>query len=252
MTWTPRRTTLALACAAGTLALSGCSVTGTASLHDDGTASVDVVLVLSSQDDDFCTDAPAGLTVGMLPSDAGKTSCRVTADRVPGDRLTSWFGLPGRGDGFYYVGLSPVLLGFGNDLAAIDLTLGFPGPVLAASGASAVTWNTVRWTDPEAVVAEGLMVVALDHAGIPVSWLVAGGLGTVVPIGVAVGFAALTRARRRRVDSGVSLTPLGQADAATELSSLRDDGPVTTRPESAPFPPAAMPGSDDPEIWSRD
>ena len=237
MTWTPRRTTLALACAAGPLALSGCSVTGTASLHDDGTASVDVVLVLSSQDDDFCTDAPAGLTVGMLPSDAGETSCRVTADRVPGDRVTSWFGLAGRGDGFYYVGLSPVLLGVGNYLAAIDLTLGFPGPVLAASGASAVTWNTVRWT---------------DHSGIRVSWLVAGGLGTVVPIGVELGFAAVTRARRRRVDSGVSLTPLGQADAATELSSLRDDGPVTTRPESAPFPPAAMPGSDDPEIWSRD
>lgn len=243
------RKAIPLAWCAGALALSGCSATGAATFHVDGTASVDVVMTLNSRDDAFCTEArdrSEAVRLQMLPGESGETRCRLTADRIPHTELSRLLLPLGRADGRYHLTLPGALLAdpFGEEIEAVDLTLTFPGPVLAASGTSSVIWNTARWTDPEAVKADGLMVVALDHPGVPLAWLAAGAGGALVS-----GVAAAALARRGRTSTGARVAARGPRDAGPPVAA--PEGFLPPAPDAAAAQPPTRHAPEDPEVWSR-
>lgn len=237
----PRRLVRAAATLLLALPLAACSVKGEAWVEADRVR-LDVTVAYATDDPmggpgvcsmDLAQQIP-GLTVTFIETPAGQTSCRLVGD-VAQDEASWPFGR--------VTVVTPEHLflrlphGYVSDPATftgVDLTVHFPGEVLAASGGAHVQGSTVTWIDPDRVRAEGFSVTARARPDLP-GWLVPG------LAGLAWG-AALTLAARW-------LLPRSDADAQDP------DTPATTADHDLEpiLPPVASDQpAEDPRVWADD
>ena len=245
---------------AGLLLLGGCTLQGTVTFHS---ADADVDVVVQHRDPraqrpvgaasisavDVCGDwRIAGLKKEARQAPAGEVACRLSgrvslpAQGVTDNELT---GMVNRSNGSIFLTLPRSWFAAGSyteALTAIDLTLRFPGPVVATSSGTQVLGASVRVTDPRAVTDGGLWVTARDSVFDPIFLALAGALLLGGAAGAAAMGLRLRRAGPRDPDAGVvGHVPDPDAPASDE-----------PRPSAAPPQPRPRPTStEDPAVWSH-
>lgn len=234
------------------LLLAGCDVSGTIDLQADDALAVDVV-VSGDGFGEGCPDAIDSLAVTTEPGTDGATTCRITGT-LPIAQLSQVMTVKDVGEyTVITVTLQPDDLAFPDP---VDLTLRFPGEVLASSGGQ-VDGNRVRISRTADL--RGLEIVALNRPGPPdrVIWgLVGVGVG-------ALGVGAFWVARRRTrlaADSAAAHPDLSAADvdppqaAAPPAAALAPElfvpGSPAPVPPADPSPDAADTTQTDHSIWA--
>lgn len=239
---------------AGLLLLGGCTLQGTVTFHS-GDADVDVVVqhrdpraqrpigdaAISAVD--VCGDwRIAGLAKEPRPAPGGEVACRLVgrvtlpARGVTDNELT---GMVNRSNGSIFLTLPRSWFEAGSyteALTAIDLTLRFPGPVVATSSGAQVLGASVRVTDPRSVTDGGLWVTARDNAFDPIFLALAGAL----ILGGAVGAVAMGLRLRRPL--------VGDPDAGV-IAHVPD--PDAAPPAERPHPHRRPAATEDPMVWSH-
>lgn len=211
----PRRTPPAAVLALPLLAavITGCSVRGTVVVHES-TLDVDLVVTHSPSAD---PDLRESLPCGSLVEFDSVTAVRDTRSEViwscryDGPARTFGGGILTREDGHHAFVLGPwtaYALDPNDPLTDLDVTVVFPGRVVAASGGSA-SGTTVRFTDPRS----GFAALAEDGGVGQPTWPAlaggaAGGLGGA-GVGFAVAWVLLGRRSRRHEEA--TPTPLPDA-----------------------------------------
>lgn len=179
-----------------------------------------------------------GVTITMIDTPVGTTSCRVVGEMAQGE-LARPFGR------VTVVTPEHLLLRVPGDYFStesahddLDLTLHFPGEVLAASAGAHVQGASVTWIDPDALRTDGLSVTARARADLP-AWLLPGLAG--LAWGAALAFAARWLLPRPKRD-----TP--DATTADAPAPTNDHEPGMVLPQ-APIPDLP---AEDPSVWADD
>lgn len=244
-----RRGLAAVACGVVALgALTGCSATGELWVGEDDVR-IDIELRYPSTDNVwFCErdNLPPDVTVEPLEAPSAEEACRITgtvALREPTGQ-SSWIGfVVGESNGFVTMVLPAFGLGFGSS-GGIDLTAHLPGEVLAVGGGGVVEGTSVRWTDVDAVRAQGMAFTARTRPALP-SWVVPAAAGLLVGGLVVPALAWL----RRRPAARPSPASEGHHEGEP---TMRAAEPGAGRPTFDHRPAAPQPTEpEDPEVWSR-
>lgn len=245
----PRRLVRAAAVVLLALPLAACSLKGEAWVDPDAVR-VDVTLSYATSGPmagmDLCNEwhSLSELTITPIESPSDQTSCRVVGEMAhqepawPFGRVTAatpehlFLRIPGG----YFSAESPL-----DDL---DLTLHFPGEVLAASAGAHVQGASATWVDPDAVRTDGVTVTARARPDFP-SWLVPGLAG--LAWGVTLALAARWLLPRPDAPDLDAPDP-DEPDAAAAVHATEHQGASSTAPPaSAPDQPA-----EDPRVWADD
>lgn len=242
------------------LMLTACQLNGHVQVGADRSVTVDLLANDQSRGFDPTSSCgsygvPPGLRVRAVHPDNPDGWCHITGTVSEADlaSLTPieiiWSG--DRVVGFM-AGQSVDL--FGASGGDIDVTVSFPGPVLAADPTAQVNDTTARWTGTSESGSTGWYAEAVSQPALPVLTgpLIAALVGTVV--GAAA--VAWPRLRAKRVGSAqvAADTELGLAASASDRTDDPDStlGRSVARRRSAP-PVVAPPAADeDPSVWAPD
>lgn len=173
-----------------------------------------------------------GVALTKLPAPDGTLACHLKGTIQGNDFSFPLLSIVVVGEDHLFLRLPPGYLFWGpeNDpLTALDLTVRFPGNVVAATSGGQVVGPLVRWTDPALVAKEGLTATASLHPSIPVGVFPAG-LGLVWGSALALGAAWLRRG------SAPGALPRREPPA--------DEAPANETPAGPPEPPQ------DPSVWA--
>lgn len=241
------RPAVATVCAA--LALTGCSAAGDVFVRADG-ITIDLVLEHSSDPSAFnpCTQT-GGRPFVTTPREAppGRSACTVSASITFEDTAEYSFSrFVVRSADAYFLQVEPFLGGGPVDrLESFDVTVHFPGPVIASNG-SEVRGDTVRWTDASQVAEQGLAATArTSWMGPEVGYALLG-----LAAGAAGGAVLVWGALRRRKPSPAP--DEGDTDRPGH-DALPSDAALAAHPWEPADEPAASPTPvepEDPSVWS--
>ncbi|QIK71001.1 hypothetical protein G7070_00280 [Propioniciclava coleopterorum] len=255
-----QRRTKVVAAVAGALLLTGCTLDGTVTFHREN---VEVDVVVQHRDPrarqprgdapisavDVCGDwSVGGLSKEQRPAPTGEVACRLTGSvalPVDGSEASELNGMINRTNGSIFVTMPSAWFASGSyteKLTAIDLTLRFPGPVVASSSGGQVLGATVRVTDPAAITRTGLWVTARDGPFDPMFLA----LGLMLLVGGSAGAAAMWLHLRRAARSAGPDEP--EHFLARVPEDAADEPPAVRR--ERPHPPRPAP-SEDPTVWSH-
>ncbi len=229
--------------AAAVVPLAGCSVVGDVHVHPDDTLDVDLDVAYVAASDmgwlNPCSPTLApGLAVESLESDPGEVRCSIEgtthASALAQGELS--FLLMGDSSADHVFLRLPPGSGWGPQplVRELDVTLHFPGEVVAATGGVRVDGRTATVTDPKALLGEGATITARKHAGWP-GWLVPG------LAGVAWGGALAAGTRWAR----------GGASGLEPTTEPAEPAGPTTQPPP-PAAEATRPPTEDPTVWATD
>lgn len=241
---------------AALVALTGCSVEGTLDVTPDA---IGVDLEISHRAPqragdgsyfgaEYCGVAPGGtagvqlpgLTREMREAPPGTLACRLHGVLRRAERPTTFDGFVVVANGFVFASLP----GIGDDdldpdpLERIDLTVTFPGEIVATTAQAAATGSTLRLTRPDQVTTALVQVTARDgRFGLrdllgPLGLLAAAGVG-----GTATWLALRRRPAARPADPPAQPPP--DSPARPTGGSVRDAPSEGGRP-----PP------EDPGVWA--
>lgn len=217
------------------LPLAACSVQGDIVVGDDA-LSLDLTISHATSGDGVgdspCSSMNGEWVMTPLPSPPGTIACSLEGE-VPLVAATG-AGLLLQGRDHLFLRWPPSALSREDDpLEAVDVSVHFPGAVVAASDGAWVYGSTVRWTDADRVRTEGVSATASRYSPIP-RWALPAGLG-VVWGAAAVG--GLTWLRRRPVALRNAGDAVGEASAGTV---------------AAPESPESPAEPEDPRVWAPD
>ncbi len=255
-----QRCVKAAAALVGLLALTGCTLSGTATFSRDD---IDVDVIVQHRDPlagprtsdgsisavNVCGDwNVGGLAKEALQAPSGEVACRLRGSLPLPDGTDSneYSSMMARSNGNIFITMPDGWFSPGSyteQLTSIDLTLRFPGPVVATSTGGQLGVSSVHVTDPEAIIRSGLWVTARDTPFDPIFVLGAAAL----TVGAALGAGASWLLLRRNGPI------LATAAAEPLIAHAPDDLPEV--PESAHHhahqPPAPALPPEDPTVWSH-
>lgn len=236
-------------------ALAGCSLRGEIHIVGNDEVRVDLRYV----PDEFpgvsgCREYTPGFSDLEIVSSGNPDApreCRVvgtlTAERDEESDLLSRL-LMGNDD-LFALNSGPVGYSETGEPPDVDVTVHFPGQVVAGNGRLGWTGSTMRWTDGVDVRDHGIHAVAERTPSLP-GWFVpavAGAGWGAVLVGLGAGPALAASRRRRAVpDSAAATEAAAGADPAAE-AARDEDGPPAPSPAPAPVADA-----EDPSVWARD
>ena len=222
------------------LPLAGCSLRGDVWFEPDAHARVDLVVAYETSSPlaslSPCTQDRLLSTLTSKPVRAatGYVACHLTGrTQLTGNAVGQWGSAVVAQDFVFLRPTWPQFLGEVGEVSDFDVTLHFPGDVVAASRGAEVVGHTVRLNDPALALAEGLAVTARTRPTLP-SWLVplVGGLGWGIALALGVSWF---------------LGWLGEDPADPATSAGPDDEPGTDdEPDTEPVE------EQDPSIWAPD
>lgn len=183
-----------LAAVALLVPLAGCSLRGDLRFDEDAAVTVDVALTYAAASLagglDLCDGARTaerwGLTTTALPAAPGQRACRITGVTRESGQDPSLGTVARASDHLFLAVDPPWFLERPAPTDDLDLTLHFPGDVVAAAGGD-VTGRSVRLTDPNRILAEGVAATAWTRPA-PPPWVVpmVAGLGWGTLLGLAL------------------------------------------------------------------
>lgn len=236
-----------LALAGGLVLLSGCTLAG------EMTFTTESILIDVQVTEERVLDQHGlcdighditGVQVTDRKVNEGEVTCRVSGElALEEDGRPNASPFVSYADGHQFLLLPIEYLSGEGHLTALDLTMHFAGPVVAAGRGGEVDGHSVRWRDVTALGPEGMSVTARTVALPPPG---------VVPAALGLGLGALG------VGAAASVPHLRRRAAEAREAEARESDPLPSEQEPAdesPVPPPTPtppPPPEDPSVWAPD